>query len=118
MENIDDGIKMIDGVKVLSKKVQIDNPSQMRDLADKFKTKIGSGVVLLGPSPEESTFDRVVTKDITDRFHAGNIVKAAAAHVGGGGAEDRTWPRPVGQNLKTWNRPWHRYTISKPQLRD
>ena len=27
----------------------------------------------------------IVTKDLTDRFHAGNIVKKVAALVGGGG---------------------------------
>ncbi|MEZ4551759.1 MAG: DHHA1 domain-containing protein [Desulfobacterales bacterium] len=27
----------------------------------------------------------VVTKDLLDRFHAGNIIKAVAAAVGGGG---------------------------------
>ncbi|MFP4572041.1 MAG: DHHA1 domain-containing protein, partial [Desulfobacterales bacterium] len=27
----------------------------------------------------------VVTKDLTDRFHAGNIIKHVAAEVGGGG---------------------------------
>ena len=48
VENLDDDIREIDGIKVVSKLVQIDNPSQLRDLADKFKAKIGSGVVLLG----------------------------------------------------------------------
>ncbi|SLM30318.1 alanyl-tRNA synthetase [Desulfamplus magnetovallimortis] len=86
VESIDSEIKEINGVKVLSKQVEIDNPSQMRDLADKFKAKIGSGVVLLGAeSGGKALLICVVTKDITDRFHAGNIVKKAAAIVGGGG---------------------------------
>ena len=86
IENIDDDIRMIDGVKVLAKKVKIDNPSQMRDLADKFKAKIGSGVVLLGAeSGGKALLTAVVTKDMIKRFHAGQIVKAAAVHVGGGG---------------------------------
>ena len=48
VDSIDDDIRLINGVKVLAKKVEVENPSQMRDLADKFKLKIGSGVVLLG----------------------------------------------------------------------
>ncbi len=86
VDNISDDIRDINGVKVLAKKVDIDNPSQMRDLADKFKAKIGSGVVLLGAeSGGKALLTCVVTKDMTDKFHAGNIVKKAAAIVGGGG---------------------------------
>ncbi|MBF0204348.1 MAG: alanine--tRNA ligase [Desulfamplus sp.] len=86
IENIGDDIRDIDGVKVLAKRVDIDNPSQMRDLADKFKSKIGSGVVLLGAESDgKALLICVVTKDMTGRFHAGNIVKKAAAIVGGGG---------------------------------
>lgn len=86
MDNIESEIKEVNGTKVLAKKVDIDNPSQMRDLADKFKTKIGSGVVLLGAeSGGKALLICVVTKDMTDRFHAGNIVKKAAGIVGGGG---------------------------------
>ncbi|MBF0303151.1 MAG: alanine--tRNA ligase, partial [Desulfamplus sp.] len=86
VDNISDDIREINGVKVLAKKVDIDNPSQMRDLADKFKAKIGSGVVLLGAeSGGKALLTCVVTQDMTGRFHAGNIVKKAAAIVGGGG---------------------------------
>ncbi len=84
--NIEVDMKKINGVKVLAKRVEIDNPSQMRDLADKFKTGIGSGVVLLGAeSAGKALLICVVTKDMTHQFHAGNIVKKAAAIVGGGG---------------------------------
>ncbi len=86
VDNISDDIREINGIRVLAKKVEVDNQSQMRDLADKFKAKIGSGVVLLGAeSSGKALLTCVVTQDITDRFHAGNIVKKAASIVGGGG---------------------------------
>ena len=86
VESIETSIRKINGVKFLSKKVQIDNPSQLRDLADKFKTKIGSGVVLLGAiSKDKVLLISVVTDDLTKKFNAGKIVKKAAAIVGGGG---------------------------------
>ncbi len=86
VEDMDDDIRLINGVKVLAKKVEVENPSQMRDLADKFKLKIGSGVVLLGAeSNGKALLICVVTKDMIKEFHAGNIVKKAAAIVGGGG---------------------------------
>ena len=86
IDDMDDDIRLINGVKVLAKKVEVENPSQMRDLADKFKLKIGSGVVLLGAeSNGKALLICVVTKDMAKQFHAGNIVKKAAAIVGGGG---------------------------------
>ena len=86
VENLADEIKMINGIKVISKRVDIENPSQLRDLADKFKTKIGSGVILLGAvSDGKALLIAVVTEDLTKKFKAGDIVKAAAKLVGGGG---------------------------------
>lgn len=85
-ENIEDEIKEINGVKVLSKRVEIENPSQLRDLADKFKTKLGSGVLLLGAeSNGKALLISTVSDDLTKTFKAGDIVKAAAGIVGGGG---------------------------------
>ncbi len=86
VENIDDEIKKVNGVKVISKKVNIENPSQLRDLADKFKSRIGSGVILLGAeSKGKALLISVVTNDLTKDYKAGDIVKAAAKIVGGGG---------------------------------
>jgi len=86
VDNIDDAVREINGVKVISKRVDIENPSQLRDLADKFKTKIGSGVILLGAeSNGKALLISVVTNDLTKQFKAGDIVKAAAKIVGGGG---------------------------------
>lgn len=86
VKNIDEDIREINGVKVLAKRVEIENPSQLRDLADKFKTKLGSGVLLLGAqSNGKALLISVVTDDLTKQFKAGDIVKAAAKIVGGGG---------------------------------
>ncbi len=86
MDSIDSAVKEINGIKFLAKQVQIDSPSQLRDLADKFKAKIGSGVVLLGASSNgKALLISVVTDDLVKQFNAGKIVKKAAAIVGGGG---------------------------------
>ncbi len=86
VEKMDDAIKEINGVKVIAQRVSIENPSQLRDLADKFKSKIGSGIILLGAETNgKAMLIAVVTDDLTSRFQAGKIVKAAAAIVGGGG---------------------------------
>ncbi len=79
-------VKTIHGVKVLVKKVSVDNPAAMRDLADRFKEKIKSGIVILGSSDgSKALLIVVVTKDLTDRYHAGKIVNGIGSIVGGGG---------------------------------
>ena len=58
----------------------------MRELADRFKDRLKSGIVILGSSVGgKALLIVVVSKDLVKRFHAGNIVKSLAAIVGGGG---------------------------------
>jgi alanyl-tRNA synthetase len=79
-------IKTINGVKVMARKVLVDNPAALRDLADRLKDKIKSGIVVLGSlAGSKVLLIAVVTKDLTDRFHAGNIVNQVASIVGGSG---------------------------------
>ena len=82
----EDDIKSVNGIKVLVKKVSVDKPAALRDLADKFKEKIKSGVVVLGSVAGSKVLLIVgVTKDLTDRYHAGDIIKQVATVVGGSG---------------------------------
>jgi alanyl-tRNA synthetase len=88
-EAVDDiaaNVKTVNNVKVLAKKVAVDQPAALRDLADRFKDKIQSGIVVLGSAAgNKAMLIVIVTKNLTDRFHAGEIVKQVAAVVGGGG---------------------------------
>ena len=79
-------IRSVNGVDVIVQKVAVDSPAALRDLADQLKDKIKSGIVVLGSAAgAKALLITIVTKDLTDRFHAGDIVKAMAAVVGGGG---------------------------------
>jgi alanyl-tRNA synthetase len=81
-----EALKSIDGVKVMVKSVAVDTPAALRNLADQFKDKIKSGIVVLGSKAgSKAMLIAVVTKDLTDRYHAGNIVKEIASVVGGRG---------------------------------
>jgi len=85
-DEIDTEIKSINGVSVLVKKVSAENPAVLRDLADKFRDKIKSGIVVLGSAADSKVFlIVVVTKDLVKKYHAGNIVKQVSPVVGGGG---------------------------------
>ena len=76
----------IDGVKVLAARLDGADPKALRDTLDQLKHKVGSGVVLLvTENGGKVNLIAGVTKDLTDRFKAGDLVKAAAEKVGGRG---------------------------------
>ena len=76
----------VKGVKVLTQRVDSLEKAQMRDLVDQLRTKLGSGVVVLGAASEgKVTLIAGVTKDLTARLQAGRIVAHLAAQVGGKG---------------------------------
>ncbi len=82
----DSEIQTINDVKVLAKKVEAEGPAALRDMADKFRDRLQSGIVVLGAENNgKALLIAVVTKDLLQRFHAGNIIKSVAAEVGGGG---------------------------------
>jgi len=76
----------VKGVKVLSRRVDSLDKSQMRELVDQLRGKLGSGVVVLGAAAEgKVTLIVGVTKDLTGRVQAGKIVAHLASLVGGKG---------------------------------
>jgi alanyl-tRNA synthetase len=86
VDDIEEDIKTVNNVKVLAKKVAVDQPAALRDLADRFKDKIQSGIVVLGSAVgNKAMLIVIVSKDLTHLFHAGEIIKQVAAVVGGSG---------------------------------
>jgi alanyl-tRNA synthetase len=79
-------IKEIGGVKVLATEVSIADVKTLRDFGDKLRDKLESGIILLGAKTgEKALLLCMVTKDLTGKFSAGNIVKELAPIVGGSG---------------------------------
>ncbi len=86
VSDVDEAVETVCGTAVLARKVAVDTPDALRDLADQLKDRIKSGIVVLGAAAGQKVLlVAVVTKDLTKRFHAGRIVKAVAGIVGGGG---------------------------------
>ena len=76
----------IDGIKVLATKVEGVEAKSLRDMLDQLKTKLGSGVVVLAAVEDDKvSLVAGVTKDLTDRVKAGDLIKNLAAQVGGKG---------------------------------
>lgn len=76
----------IKGIKVLATEVEGLDAKTLRDFGDKMRDRIKSGVILLGSKAEgKAVLLCIVTKDLTDQYHAGNIIKSVAPLVGGSG---------------------------------
>jgi alanyl-tRNA synthetase len=75
-----------DGVKVLATRVDGLDDKALRELVDRLKEKLGSSVIALGASDgAKVTLIAAVSKDLTQRFHAGDLIKRIAPVVGGNG---------------------------------
>jgi alanyl-tRNA synthetase len=84
--NIDEKVKEIRGVKVLTHRVDNLERAQMRTLVDQLRDKLGSAVVVLGSASDGNVSLIVgVTKDLTSRIQAGKIIGPVARKVGGKG---------------------------------
>jgi alanyl-tRNA synthetase len=76
----------INGINLLITQVESVDGKQLREIADQLTEKLGSGVVVLASAGDANvTLVASVTKELTKRYHAGNIIKELAGMVGGGG---------------------------------
>jgi len=85
------GAEEVAGVRFLAARVEVPSMDALRHLGDGVRAKLGSGAAVLGALIDgRPAFLAVVTKDLTSRLHAGELVKrvAAVAQGGGGGRPD------------------------------
>ena len=76
----------IDGTKVVIAKINIQNPGMMRQIGDQLRDKLKSGIgVLFAEIDGKVSILVVVTKDLTNKYHAGKIIGKVAELVGGKG---------------------------------
>ena len=79
-------VRNLSGVDILSAVVEASDAKTLRDFGDKLRDRLRSGIILLGSRSEgKAMLLCIVTKDLTKRYHAGNIIKAVAPVVGGSG---------------------------------
>jgi alanyl-tRNA synthetase len=76
----------IRGVEVIFGEVSHVDRAGLRQLVDSLRQKLQSGVVVLG-MPEDGKVALIagVTKNLTDKVHAGKLIQALAKQVGGSG---------------------------------
>ena len=76
----------VGGIRIVTRVVSGLEPGALRTLADSLRDRLGSGVVVLASDNDgKAALVVSVTRDITDRVHAGNLIKALAPIVDGRG---------------------------------
>jgi alanyl-tRNA synthetase len=76
----------VPGGKALAVKVDVGDASTLRELAEKLRDRLGQGVVLVGaPGKDKAMLVLTVSKSLTDRYKAGDIIKGIAQMLGGSG---------------------------------
>jgi alanyl-tRNA synthetase len=78
--------KEIGGVKVVVYRVDGMESKDLRVLADNVRDRVGSGIIVIASVFEGlASIIAMVTKDLTDKYSAGGILKQVAAACGGKG---------------------------------
>jgi alanyl-tRNA synthetase len=78
--------RRVDGITVLATRVEGLDDKGLRDMVDRVRDRMKTGVVVLGTAQgERAVLVAGVTKDLVGKYHAGNIIKQLAPLVGGGG---------------------------------
>ena len=95
-----DQVKEVKGVKLLAAQLEGVDMNGLRDLGDQLKAKLGEGVVVLasGNDGKVSLMATATDGAMKQGAHAGNLVKAIAGCVGGGGGGRPNMAQAGGKN--------------------
>ncbi|MEE6710889.1 alanine--tRNA ligase [Pediococcus acidilactici] len=85
--NIYDQVQEINGIRLITAEVQVSGMDQLRQMADDWKTKNQSDVLVLGAKIGEKANLIAAVKDplVKEGLKAGDLIKAIAPKVNGGG---------------------------------
>jgi alanyl-tRNA synthetase len=80
------GAREVRGVKVLAARHDSGDPEALRELADKIRDQLKSGIVVLGGEKDgKANLLVAVTPDLTKKYRAGDLVKELSKTLGGRG---------------------------------
>ena len=99
--DVSDNVVEPKGVKFVATKVDNVDMNELRNLGDKIKNEIGSGVVLVVSAigSDKVNMIAMATDDaVAKGAHAGNLIKAVASLVGGGGGGRPNMAQAGGKN--------------------
>ena len=100
MGDVSDQVTEVKGVKLLATSVAGVDMNGLRDLGDQLKGKLGEGVVVLASETDgKVNLVAMATEEAMKKgAHAGNLIKAIAGKVGGGGGGRPNMAQAGGKN--------------------
>ena len=86
-----DKIETVNGIKFVGRAIPNVHPKELKSFIDEINASLGSGIVVLATANEEGKASIVVgvTKDLTDKYSAIDLVKVASVKLGGQGGGGR-----------------------------
>jgi alanyl-tRNA synthetase len=94
-------VREVKGVRILSAKLDGKDPKRMREFVDELKSRMGSGIILLGSrSKEKVSLIMGITPDLAGRFHAGELIKKIAVQIGGTGGGRHDFAQAGGTEIE------------------
>jgi alanyl-tRNA synthetase len=96
---------LVQGVPVVSRRVEGVDAVVLRELAEQTGRKMASGVVVLALASEgKVTLVGTVSSDLQKKLHAGNIIKKVAGIVGGSGGGRPDFAQAGGKDVESVDR--------------
>ena len=100
MGDVMNQVEEVKGVKFLATSLEGVDMNGLRDLGDQLKEKLGEGVILLASVNDGKVSLMATATDgaMKQGAHAGNLIKAVAKLVGGGGGGRPNMAQAGGKN--------------------
>ena len=93
-------VRSIKGIQVLSTRVEVKDPKSLREMADRLKDQIRSGIILLGSQADgKAMLICAVTPDLSAKYPAQKLIKEVAQYVGGTGGGRADMAQAGGTNV-------------------
>jgi alanyl-tRNA synthetase len=86
LEDLLRGVREVRGVKVLGVRTEVTDRGALRELSEQLRDKLGDAIVLVASVAEDKAqLVLTVSKALTGRYKAGDLIRALATIVGGSG---------------------------------
>jgi alanyl-tRNA synthetase len=80
------GARDIPGGKAVAVRASVSDAATLREMAEKLRDKLGEAVVLVGaPGKDKAMLVLTVSRGLTDRYKAGELIRGIAQVIGGSG---------------------------------
>ena len=98
---ISSNLKDLGGIKVVASLEKAESIDELRNLGDRLKDRLKSGIIVLGADIKgKASIIVIVSKDLAKKIPAGNIIKRIARIVGGEGGGKNDFAQAGGKDVK------------------